>query len=94
MAENKSKTQTSKDAATQKNSSTNLDNLQKAQAKELNEAKKVKVSIPKMLRRRLGKVHPVVINGVAIFVAVDGKQHEVPEPYAKVLNESINNIEE
>lgn len=53
--------------------------------------KKVAVTVPKYLEKRLGKTVPIVINGARITVPV-GKKVSIPEPYAEVLNASLNEL--
>lgn len=60
-------------------------------AKILKDEKKVKVMIPKILEKRLGANVPVGVNGAVIHVPV-GKEVEIPESMAEVLNASINSI--
>ena len=69
-----------------------LDESMKKAAKELQEAKKVKVTIPKIFKNRLGTVVPVGINGAVIYLKV-GETYEVPEPYKKQIERTLEAYE-
>lgn len=55
-------------------------------------SKTVKVSIPAILQPQLGAEQYVAINGVGIYVPVDGEDHSVPEPHALQLKEMLKNL--
>lgn len=71
---------------------TDLDKEVKTAAKVLGEQKKVKVTIPEYLRKRLGPTVPIAVNGAVIHVPVGEKNVEIPESMAEVLNESMNSL--
>ena len=68
-----------------------MDKEVKTAAKTLESQKKVKVTIPKYLKSRLGATVPVAVNGAVIHVPV-GKEVAIPQAMAKVLNRSLNNL--
>lgn len=65
-----------------------LDKEMKSASQILGKEKKVAVTIPKYLVKRLGHNVPVGINGAVIHVPV-GQKVEIPESMAKQLNNSI-----
>lgn len=87
-------TQTTADAKQARNQYTqkDIDDSVKKAAAELQKQSKKEVSIPKMLAPRVGKNLPLGINGAVIHVPVDGKKYKVPESYAALLDETINNL--
>jgi len=54
--------------------------------------KKVKVSIPTILKAQLGDTVYVAVNGVAVHVPVDGEEHPVPEPHAEQVKYMLKNL--
>lgn len=68
------------------------DSLRNTQ-KLLKKYKKVNVMIPRQFRNILGNMVPITINGVSISIPVDGESYPVPEPYAKILHESLQTIQ-
>lgn len=54
--------------------------------------KKVKVSIPTILKKQLSSTVLVGVNGVFVNIPVDGEQHEVSETHAAHLNEMLKNL--
>lgn len=68
-----------------------LDQEMKRAERVLKDEKKIPVTIPKYLEKRLGKNVPVAINGAVIHVPV-GKKVEIPESMAKVLEHSLDEL--
>lgn len=68
-----------------------LDQEMKKAAKVLEDGKKKSVKIPEYLRKRLGNNVPVAVNGAVIHVPV-GKEVEIPEAMAKVLDNKLKNL--
>lgn len=68
-----------------------LDKQMKEASKRLGETKKVEVMIPEYLRKRVGNNVPVGVNGAVIHVPV-GQKVKIPEPMAKLLQESLLNL--
>ncbi|MEV2907555.1 hypothetical protein ABNF65_02650 [Paenibacillus larvae] len=62
-------------------------------SKEFQEEKKVKVSIPKAFSRFDGDTLPVGLNGVFIVIPVDGKIYEIPESFAKIVEDYVMKYE-
>lgn len=56
--------------------------------------KQVEVSISPMYRPHFGNTMPVLVNGVGIYVPIDGQQYKVPETFAAIIKERISNIDE
>jgi hypothetical protein len=61
-------------------------------AKALKAKKKVTVNIPKQLAPTVGDVMISCINGACIRVPVDGEDHDIPEPYAKIIKDSLKTV--
>jgi hypothetical protein len=61
-------------------------------ARALKAKKKVTVNIPKQLAPTVGDIMISCINGACIRVPVDGEDHEIPEPYAKIIKESLKTV--
>jgi hypothetical protein len=56
--------------------------------------KKVEVTISPMYRPYFGNNMPVQINGVAVYVPIDGQTYKIPESFAAVVKERISLIDE
>jgi hypothetical protein len=56
--------------------------------------KKVTVSGSPMYRPYFGNNMPIIINGVAVYVPLDGQQYEIPESFAAVFLDRISRIDE
>lgn len=56
--------------------------------------KKVPVQGSPMYRPYFGNNMPIIINGIAIFVPLDGQQYEIPESFAAVFFDRITRIDE
>lgn len=54
--------------------------------------KKAKVSIPKVLEPQLGKSLFVSVNGSEVYIPVDGEDYEVPVTLAKHVKDYIKNL--
>lgn len=59
---------------------------------ELKQEKKVKVSIPAAFTNSLGPSLFVGVNGSAIYIPVDGEDHEVPETIANHVKQYIKGL--
>lgn len=90
MAEEKVNTTKSIREAT-KVTAAEMDAEVKKAAKVLGNQKKVEVTIPKYLEKRVGKNVPVAVNGAVIHVPV-GEKVKIPESMAKLLNDSLVNL--
>lgn len=73
-------------------SDTEIQNEVKEAGKKFGDEPKQKVSIPKNYQKFIGETLPLSINGVTIVLPVDGTQHEIPETFAELLREFINNL--
>lgn len=69
-----------------------LANETKEALKRFKGAKQVQVSIPSILQAQLGANQFIQVNGVHVNVPVDGEEHPIPEPHAKVLKEMLKNL--
>lgn len=58
-----------------------------------NEPKAVITGSP-MYRPYFGNNMPLSINGIAIYIPLDGQQYSVPESFAAVFNERIARVDE
>lgn len=56
--------------------------------------KKVPVQGSPMYRPYFGNNMPIIINGIAIFVPLDGQQYEIPESFAAIFFDRITRIDE
>ena len=56
--------------------------------------KKVPVQGSPMYRPYFGNNMPIIINGIAIFVPLDGQQYEIPESFAAIFFDRISRIDE
>lgn len=61
-------------------------------AKALQAKKKVSISIPKQLAPTVGDTMIACINGACIRVPVDGEDYDIPEPYAKIIKDSLKTV--
>lgn len=66
---------------------------QKAAAKLKAEQKIAVVGAP-MYQAYFGLKMPIVINGVAIYVPLDGRQYEIPKSYAEIFFTRLNSVNE
>lgn len=56
--------------------------------------KKVPVQGSPMYRPYFGNNMPIIINGIAIYVPLDGQQYEIPESFAAIFFDRISRIDE
>jgi hypothetical protein len=56
--------------------------------------KKVAVQGSPMYRPYFGNSMPIILNGVAVYVPLDGQQYEIPESFAAVFLDRISRIDE
>ncbi len=56
--------------------------------------KKVAVQGSPMYRPYFGNTMPIILNGVAVYVPLDGQQYEIPESFAAVFLDRISRIDE
>jgi hypothetical protein len=69
-----------------------INNEVKVAAAMLADETKVKVSIPKSYSKFIGESLPICINGACIVLPVDGSTNEIPETFADLLREYLNNL--
>ena len=55
---------------------------------------KIPVQGSPMYRPYFGNNMPIIINGIAIFVPLDGQQYEIPESFAAIFFDRISRIDE
>lgn len=55
---------------------------------------KVPVQGSPMYRPYFGNNMPIILNGIAIFVPLDGQQYEIPESFAAIFMDRISRIDE
>lgn len=72
----------------------NLQSRRRALAERYRKEKKVDVTISPMYRPYFGVTMPVQVNGVAVFIPIDGQQYKIPETFAAVVKERISRIDE
>jgi hypothetical protein len=56
--------------------------------------KKVPVQGSPMYRPYFGNNMPIILNGIAIYVPLDGQQYEIPESFAAIFLDRISRIDE
>ena len=71
-----------------------LEETRKSVAVTYKNEKKVAVQGSPMYRPYFGNNMPIIINGVAIYVPLDGQQYEIPESFASVFLDRISRVDE
>ena len=71
-----------------------LEETRKSVAVTYKNEKKVAVQGSPMYRPYFGYNMPIIINGVAIYVPLDGQQYEIPESFAAVFLDRISRVDE
>ena len=71
-----------------------LEEKKKTIAQRYREEPKVAVQGSPMYRPYFGNNMPIIINGVAVYVPLDGQQYQIPESFAAVFSERISRIDE
>ena len=62
------------------------ENLKAQFRARMREAKLVPVTLAPSYRHPFGKVMPVRLNGLAIYIPCDGKTYQVPAPFAAIVH--------
>lgn len=55
---------------------------------------KVPVQGSPMYRPYFGNNMPIILNGIAVYVPLDGQQYEIPESFAAIFMDRISRIDE
>ena len=63
-------------------------------AKQLSEQDKIEVIGAPMYRAYFGNAMLISINGIPIYVPLDGKRYAIPRSYAEIFNARINSVNE
>jgi len=71
-----------------------LEETRKSVAVTYKNEKKVAVQGSPMYRPYFGNNMPIIINGVAVYVPLDGQQYEIPESFAAVFLDRISRVDE
>ena len=71
-----------------------LEETRKSVAITYKNEKKVAVQGSPMYRPYFGNNMPIIINGVAIYVPLDGQHYEIPESFAAVFLDRISRVDE
>lgn len=71
-----------------------LEETRKSVAVTYKNENKVAVQGSPMYRPYFGNNMPIIINGVAIYVPLDGQQYEIPESFAAVFLDRISRVDE
>lgn len=71
-----------------------LEETRKSVAVTYKNEKKVAVQGSPMYRPYFGNNMPIIINGVAIYIPLDGQQYEIPESFAAVFLDRISRVDE
>ena len=56
--------------------------------------KKVPVQGSPMYRPYFGNNMPIILNGIAVYVPLDGQQYEIPESFAAIFMDRISRVDE
>lgn len=56
--------------------------------------KKIPVQGSPMYRPYFGNNMPIILNGIAVYVPLDGQQYEIPESFAAIFLDRISRIDE
>lgn len=80
-------------AAAKETAVKDLEKQIKDAANALQSEKMVKVSIPKAFEKAIGPTLYLGINGVRVVLPVDGKDYDVPKPFADHLKTYLDNIQ-
>lgn len=67
---------------------------QKNLAKQYQNEEKVEVIISPMYMPHFGKIMPVIINGIPIYVPCNGKAIKIPKTYAAVVKQRIYMVDQ
>lgn len=70
-----------------------LENTRKDVARLYKDEKKVTVQGSPMYRPFFGKNMPIIVNGVAIYVPLDGQMYSIPETFAAIFQDRISRID-
>lgn len=84
---------TSAEAAPKVASTGELEVKRRLLADEYRNGTKVTISGSPFYRPYFGMVMPIIINGIAIHVPMDGNSYEVPEAFADVFHERIRRVD-
>lgn len=71
-----------------------LEEVKKTVAQRYKEEPKCTVQGSPMYRPYFGNNMPIILNGVAVYVPLDGQQYQIPESFAAVFFERIARIDE
>ena len=71
-----------------------LEETRRSVADTYKNEKKVAVQGSPMYRPYFGNNMPIIINGVAIYVPLDGQLYEIPESFAAVFLDRISRVDE
>lgn len=56
--------------------------------------KKIPVQGSPMYRPYFGNNMPIILNGIAVYVPLDGQQYEIPESFAAIFFDRISRVDE
>lgn len=70
-----------------------LENTRKEVAKLYMAEKKVAVQGSPMYRPFFGKNMPIIVNGVGVYVPLDGQMYTIPETFAAIFQDRIARID-
>lgn len=70
-----------------------LEGRRRALVKEYQSQAQVIVSTSPSYRVYFGKSMPIILNGIAVFVPLDGGQYRVPQSFASVFYERIGRVD-
>jgi hypothetical protein len=93
MAARTNKTNTAEVTKNLTSEVTLLENKRTIVAKRYQDEPKVKVQGSPMYKPFFGNNMPIIVNGIAIYVPLDGQQYEIPETYAAIFQDRIARID-
>lgn len=71
-----------------------LETTRKSVAESYKNEKQVTVKGSPMYRPHFGNNMPIILNGIAIYVPLDGQQYAIPESYAAIFHERLARVDE
>jgi len=74
-----------------------LRDMQKAQTDLVytyKKQEKVEIRIAPQYRAHFGKIMPVVLNGIPIYIPIDGKSYKIPKSYAMEVQSRIRKVDD
>lgn len=71
---------------------TSLETQRRSLAQHYKEEKRIQVSGAPSYQAHFGRQMPICINGIMVYVPLNGQQYEIPESFAAVFLERLANV--